>query len=84
MAIDYSNLRRITARELINALLRDDFVLDRQRGSHRHYYHPADKRRVTVSFHRSGQTFAPKTLRVIIEQQAKWQEDDLRRLRLIK
>jgi hypothetical protein len=40
MAIDYRALRSLTAREITNALIRDGFVLDRQRGSHRHYYHP--------------------------------------------
>lgn len=44
MAINYSQLRSLTARELISALARDGFVLDR---------HP-DGRRVTVSFHRPG------------------------------
>jgi len=32
--IDYRKLRSVKARELINALLKDGFELDRQRGSH--------------------------------------------------
>ena len=39
---------------------------------------------MTVSFHRPGQTFPPKTLRKMVEVEARWGEDDLRRLRLIK
>ena len=44
--------------------------------------HP-DGRRVTVSFHRGSETFTPKTLKRIIEDQARWTEDDLKRLGLL-
>jgi predicted RNA binding protein YcfA (HicA-like mRNA interferase family) len=81
MAIDYQALRSLTARRLINALLRDGFVLDRQAGAHQH---PDDHSRVTVSFHHPGQTFAPKVLKAMIELQARWDEADLRRLKLLK
>ncbi len=84
MAIDYRVLRGLTARKIINALLRDGFVLDRQAGAHQHYYHSGDHRRVTVSFHPSGQTFAPKILKAMIELQAHWSEADLRRLKLLR
>jgi predicted RNA binding protein YcfA (HicA-like mRNA interferase family) len=83
MAINYSKLRSLTAREVIWALLADGFVLKSQRGSYRRYYH-ADSRRVTVPYHSSGGTFVPKTLRSIIEEQAQWTEDDLKRLDLIR
>lgn len=83
MAINYSRLQSLTARELISALVRDGFTLDRQVGAHQHYIHP-DRRRVTVSFHRSGDTFSLKTLKRMIEDQARWTEDDLRRLGLLK
>lgn len=82
MAIDYSKLRSVTAREVIRALLADGFVLKAQRGSHRRYHH-GDGRRVTVPFHGSGGTFVPKTLRSILEEQARWTEHDLKRLRLV-
>ena len=78
----YSRLRGLTARELIVALRRDGFELRTQRGSHQHYRHP-DGRRVTVSFHHAGETFPPKTLRTIVEAQAKWTEQDLQRLGLL-
>ncbi len=82
MPIDYTKLRNLTARELIAALIRDGFELRRQKGSHQHYRHP-DGRRVTVSFHRPSDTFPIKTLRSMIEKQAKWTEDDLKRLGLL-
>jgi predicted RNA binding protein YcfA (HicA-like mRNA interferase family) len=83
MAINYRQLRNVTAREIISALIRDGFVFDRQSGSHQHYRHP-DGRRVTVSFHHPGQTFPLKTLRRMIEDQAQWSEADLKRLTLMK
>ncbi|HHT9118792.1 MAG TPA: type II toxin-antitoxin system HicA family toxin [Candidatus Hypogeohydataceae bacterium YC38] len=82
MAIDYGRLRSLTARELISALTRDGFILDRQFGSHQHYRHP-DGRRVTVSFHRSGETFPLRTLKRIVEDQACWNENDLKRLKIL-
>ena len=83
MAIDYGVLRSLTAQQLISALVRDGFVFDRGAGAHQIYYHPIDRRRVTVSFHRSGQTFPPKTLKKMIEIEARWSKEDLRRLGLL-
>ena len=83
MAIDYSRLRSLTARRLIRALKQDGFVFERQTGSHQQYRHP-DGRRVTVSYHRSGDTFSTKILRIMIEDQARWAEDDWKRLGLVK
>ena len=80
--IDYSRLRSLTARHLAAALVDDGFLLRRQRGSHRRYSH-SDGRRVTLSFHHSSDTFRIGTLRSIIELQARWTEDDLRRLGLL-
>jgi len=84
MAINYGQLRSLTARDLLSALIRDGFVFDRQSGSHQHYYRHTDRRRVTVSFHRSGDTFPPKTLKHMIEDQAGWTEADLKRLGILK
>jgi predicted RNA binding protein YcfA (HicA-like mRNA interferase family) len=83
MAINFSHLRSLTARELLSALARDGFVLDRQTGAHQLYLH-VDGRRVTVSFHRPGETFEIKTLRTMIELQARWTDADLKRLKLIR
>ncbi|HIB10523.1 MAG TPA: addiction module toxin, HicA family [Dehalococcoidia bacterium] len=80
--VDYGRLRSLTARHLVRALRGDGFFLDRQSGSHAQYMHP-DGRRVTVSSHRSGDTFTPRLLRIIIGLQAKWTAADLRRLGLL-
>jgi len=82
MNLDYSRLRSLTARQIGSALQSDGFILKRQKGSHRYYVHP-DGRRVTLSFHHSSDTFRPGTLRSMLEVQARWTEDDLRRLRLL-
>jgi predicted RNA binding protein YcfA (HicA-like mRNA interferase family) len=82
MGINYAHLRKLTAREIISALIRDGFAFDRGAGSHQVYRHP-DGRRVTVTFHAPGDTFAPKTLKSMIETEARWTEDDLERLKLI-
>lgn len=80
--IDYSKLRsRITAGRLVRALIRDGFFFDGGEGSHRQYRHP-DGRVVTVTYHHSSDTFTPKTLKSIIEHQAHWNWDDLKRLGL--
>ena len=81
--VDWSRLRSLTAREITAGLIRDGFVVTRQSGGHRHYRH-RDGRRVTVTFHRPGQTFRPKTLRSMIVTQACWTAADLVRLRLMK
>jgi predicted RNA binding protein YcfA (HicA-like mRNA interferase family) len=84
MQIDLAKIRTITAEKIIRALLADGFVLRKGRGgSHRRYCHP-DGRRVTVAFHGSSTTFVPKTLRSMIEEQARWTEGDLKRLKLIR
>jgi predicted RNA binding protein YcfA (HicA-like mRNA interferase family) len=83
MAIDYSGLRSVTARDLIAALEHDGFVYVRQKGSHQRYRHN-DGRRVTIALHGRGDTFPVKTLKSIIERQAMWTEEDLVRLGLMK
>jgi predicted RNA binding protein YcfA (HicA-like mRNA interferase family) len=80
--IEWRRLRNLTAREIINALARDGFAFHNQRGSHQRYRH-ADGRRVTVTYHRASETFPFGTLRSIIETQARWTAEDLRRLRLL-
>jgi len=81
--INYSKFRSLTARELINALGREGFYPRIRSGAHRQYRHP-DGRRVTVSYHRGSDTFTFKTLKSMIEKQAKWTEEDLKRLKLLK
>jgi len=83
MAFEYGSLRGTTARELISALVRDGFAFDRGSGSDQIYRH-GDGRRVTVTFHGSGDTSAPKTLQSMIETEAKCTVEDLQRLKLIR
>jgi len=81
--IEWRRLRNLTAREITNALTRDGFILYNQRGSHQRDRH-TDGRRVTVTFHRGSDTFPIGTLRSMIELQARWTEEDLRRLSLVE
>ncbi len=80
--IDFSRLRSVTARQITRALRRDGFEMERQSGSHQQYYH-RDGRRVTVTFHRPGDTYSVRLLRSMIQMQARWSELDLRRLGLL-
>lgn len=80
--IPWRQLRNTSAREFIGALFRDGFRLSRQTGSHQQYAHP-DGRRVTVTFHSLGQTFPLKTIKSMIERQARWTRNDLLRLGLL-
>ena len=82
MGINYALLRNLATRDMISALVGDGFSLDRSDGPHQIYYH-VDGRRVTVMFHGGGRTFTRKTLKSMIEQ-ACWDEEDLRRLKLIR
>ena len=82
-SIDYSKLRNTTARRLLQGLRKDGFILERQIGSHQQYYHP-DGRRVTVSYHSASHTFKRKTLKGMVENEARWTADDLKRLGLLK
>lgn len=70
-------LPRVTARELLRALQRDGWQMDRQAGSHIRLWHPAKQGLVTIAFHSS--TLKPKTLATILRQ-AGLTVDDLRRL----
>ena len=81
--LPWQQLRSLTARDLINALKRDGFALRSQSGSHQRYRHP-DGRRVTVTYHRPGATFPLKTLKSMVEGQARWTAQDLKRLGVVK
>lgn len=83
MSLDYQQLHKLTAGQIVRALLRDGFTIRNQAGAHIRFVH-ADGRRVTVSFHKSSQTFPPKTLKSMLEGQAHWTEKDLKRLKLLK
>ncbi|MCC6154646.1 MAG: type II toxin-antitoxin system HicA family toxin [Candidatus Hydrogenedentes bacterium] len=83
MNVDYARLRSVTARQIAAALLEDGFSFRRQKGSHRRYAHP-DGRRVTLSFHHASDTFPLLTLNSMIEIQARWSMEDLKRLGLLR
>ena len=83
MGVNYARLRALTAREIISALIRDGFSFDRGSGSHQIFCH-TDGRRVSVTFHAPGDTFAPGTLKSMIEKEARWTEGDLKRLKLTR
>ncbi len=38
---------------------------------------------MTVSFHKPSDTFPPKTLKDMLEHQARWTEEDLKRLKIL-
>lgn len=76
-------LRNVSVRNIIRALDRDGFTLERKpRTGGRIYYHP-DGRITVVHYHRGSDTLTRKTLQSILEA-TRWTEDDLRRLRLIR
>jgi len=69
-------------RELVSALRRDGFALERQtRTGGRIYAHP-DGRITVVHYHRGSDTLTRKTLESLL-QGTRWTEDDLRRLGLL-
>lgn len=76
-----SLLKNITANEFRHALERDGFKQTKKKGGHLVFRHP-DGRRVVLAYHRSSDTFPPKTLKSMI-QDAGWGEGDLKRLGLI-
>ena len=74
-------LRNLPVRKLIRALVKDGFLLDHQKGSHRVYYNKKGIR-VVVPFHGANKTLPIKTLSAIILD-AGWTPEDLKRLKLI-
>ncbi|MBI5191315.1 MAG: type II toxin-antitoxin system HicA family toxin [Nitrospirae bacterium] len=59
------HLPAVTSRQVVRAVLKLGFVLDRQSGSHAIYFRESDRRRVVVPAH-PGKTIKPKTLLSII------------------
>ena len=73
--------RGLTARNMARALAEDGFSLVRTAGSHHIYAHD-DGRVVVVPMHGGSSTFPIGTLKNMIKL-AQWDEEDLKRLRLI-
>jgi predicted RNA binding protein YcfA (HicA-like mRNA interferase family) len=86
----------VTARELTAALKRDGFKLVKRSSkgsgsSHQIYRRESDRRRVIVTFHRSGGTFREGTLkRMLVDagwasfEEDQVYEDALRRVKLLR
>ncbi|MFQ5685020.1 MAG: type II toxin-antitoxin system HicA family toxin [Candidatus Scalindua sp.] len=74
-------LRNTSVRELIRALEQDGFKYRRRKGSQRVYRH-LDGRRVVIHYHHAKDTLPPGTLKSFLSG-TKWNEDDLKRLKLI-
>lgn len=75
-------LRNITVRELIHALERDGFSLQRTTQTGSYVYRHPDERITVVHYHRGGVTLRRKTLASILRSTG-WTEADLHRLRLL-
>jgi predicted RNA binding protein YcfA (HicA-like mRNA interferase family) len=76
-------LRNTPVRELVSALRRDGFVLEREtRTGGRIYSHP-DGRLTVVHYHHGSDTLTRRTLRSVLEA-TRWTLEDIRRLRLIR
>jgi predicted RNA binding protein YcfA (HicA-like mRNA interferase family) len=76
------SLRGVSVRARVAAQEPDGFVLDRQSGSHRVYFNPADHRRAVVPWKSPGSTLPYGTLKAILDDLG-WSAEDLKRLRLI-
>jgi predicted RNA binding protein YcfA (HicA-like mRNA interferase family) len=59
-------LPRITGDEVVRALKRAGFIMDRQRGSHVILVHPQSRKRVVVPVH-TGKIVKPGTLSGILD-----------------
>jgi predicted RNA binding protein YcfA (HicA-like mRNA interferase family) len=68
-------LPTLTSQQVIRILERHGFIMDHSSGSHRLYFHPTTKRRVTVPFHRGD---LPKGTLIAILKQAGIDREDLR------
>ena len=77
----WSQLKGISADDLIRALEKDSWEHDGGSGSIRIYRHPSGKR-VSVHYH-PQKTFGPKLLQDLLADIG-WKEADMRKLKLIK
>jgi len=76
-------LRNVPVRELVSALRRDGFALERETRSGGRIYGHDDGRVTVVHYHSGSDTLTRKTLRSLL-QATRWNADDLRRLKLVK
>ncbi|MFO7979722.1 MAG: type II toxin-antitoxin system HicA family toxin [Candidatus Aminicenantes bacterium] len=64
----------LTPKKVIKILKKHGFVLDHTTGSHKVYYHPQNKRRVTIPYHKKD---LPKGTLFSILKQAGIEKEDL-------
>jgi hypothetical protein len=81
--IDYGRLRNVTAREIFLPSTATASCGTVPTALTRSIYNPYG-RTVTVVMHGRGSTFTRKTLKSMIKQEARWTEEDLKRLKLIR
>lgn len=78
----WAQLKGKTADQLISALLKDGFILDRKVRAERVYRH-SDGRKVTIHYHTGNKSYGPGLLGALLEDTG-WSENDMHRLKLIK
>jgi predicted RNA binding protein YcfA (HicA-like mRNA interferase family) len=76
-------LHNVPVREIVAALKRDGFVLERETRTGARIYGHGDGRLTVIHYHRSSDTLTRKTLRSVL-QATRWSEADLHRLKIIK
>jgi predicted RNA binding protein YcfA (HicA-like mRNA interferase family) len=74
-------LRNTPVRELVNALKKDGFSLERETKTGGRIYSHADGRMTVIHYHRGSDTLTRKTLQSVLSA-VQWTEDDLKRLGL--
>jgi predicted RNA binding protein YcfA (HicA-like mRNA interferase family) len=76
-------LRNTPVRELVSALRRDEFVLERETRTGGCIYSHPDGRLTVIHYHPGSDTLTRRTLRSVLEA-TRWTLEDIRRLRLLK
>ena len=78
----WEQIKGITVRELVAALVKDGFIPDAELKTERIYRHP-DGRRVSIHYHKGSDCYGAKLLQALLKDIG-WSEADMRRLKLIK
>ena len=75
-------LRNTPVRDLISALKKDGFSLERETRSGGRIYSHTDGRLTVIHYHQGGDTLTRKTLQSVLSA-TRWTEDEAKRLGLI-
>jgi predicted RNA binding protein YcfA (HicA-like mRNA interferase family) len=76
----WRQIKNKTKDEIISALQKDGWILDESKGAEQIYL--KNNKRVSIHYH-PKETFGPKLLKNLLADIG-WNEDDLKRLKLIK